>query len=141
VDLTELDFGILRFNFTQYGTEGWDFALGEGFLVILQFHRIGPLIPNLNSTCNQTTKFRKSWFQFPILCSNIYICLTECTTTKGSREHQIDSSYWIYQPEGERWLWLWICDTPFRSKIRVVLDMITCTNDWFVKSTFQPCSY
>ena len=29
------------------------------FLVIVQFKVIEPLIPNHNSTCNQTTKFRK----------------------------------------------------------------------------------
>jgi hypothetical protein len=31
----------------------------KGFIVIVQFQGIAPLILNLNSTCNQTTEFRK----------------------------------------------------------------------------------
>jgi hypothetical protein len=43
-----------------HNTDGWSFVLKVGVLVIVQFQWIRPMIPNLNSKCNQTTKFRKA---------------------------------------------------------------------------------
>jgi hypothetical protein len=57
LDVADFEFGIVRSNSTQYiGGEAqyWEIE----FLVIIQFQKNRPLIPNLNFVCHQTTKFR-----------------------------------------------------------------------------------
>jgi hypothetical protein len=51
----------------------------KGFLVIVQFQGIGPLIPNLNSTCNQTTEFRK-------VDTNSQFCAPISTSKRGVKK-------------------------------------------------------
>lgn len=57
LNVAEFEFEIVRSNSTQYiGGEAryWE----REFLVIIQFQKIRPLIPNLNFVCHQTTEFR-----------------------------------------------------------------------------------
>jgi hypothetical protein len=51
---------VVQFHAIQRG----DALYWEEFLVLVQFHIIGSLILNLNSTCNQKIEFWKVDFNF-----------------------------------------------------------------------------